>query len=86
MLQQYRVQFNQHFASYNAGGIGFFTAKVANACVLAGIGSALDALPAGTAAVVAGPARHMLRLAHAAEIPTNETDRQILVAQAAAVA
>ncbi len=80
-MAQYRVQFSQHHASYNAGGIGFFTPVVAQALSDAAVGTLLDAVPATTAHVKGVTAKHAVALAAAREVVQSEADRQLLVAQ-----
>jgi hypothetical protein len=50
----YRVQFGRQYFSYNPPEIGYFDAVTAGRLVAAGIGTALDALPAAVAAPVPG--------------------------------
>jgi len=45
-LAQYRILFQQHWSSFDGGSIGYFDSVTAARLVAAGIGTALDALPA----------------------------------------
>jgi hypothetical protein len=77
------VKFTQPFASYNAGDVAYFTPATANALKAAGH-TALDAIPAGTAAPVTGHAlKHQVRVARESEPISSEADRQLVAAEAA---
>ncbi len=85
-LTQYRVRFTQQYTSYNAGDIGYFPPNMAAGIVAAGIGTALDALPANLPGGVAGyGAKHQVRTAKEREVIASESDRQIVAAAVAAI-
>lgn len=45
-MAAYRIKFGTQFASYNPGEIAWFSAGTGQALVTAGVGTAVDALPA----------------------------------------
>jgi len=84
-LSQYRVQFKEQFASYNAGQIGYFTSQTAAALVAAGIGTALDALPASTPTVIALPFglhKRAFITRRWTQVPTSQADSDLNAAEA----
>lgn len=82
-LTSVRIQFARQTGSYPANSIAYFSPAVAKALVAAGH-TALDAIPAGTAAPVTGASlKHAARVAREVEIITSEADRQLIAHEAA---
>ncbi len=82
-LTAVRVRVNQPVASLNGNEVGFFSPSVAQTLVDKGLGTALDAIPAGIAHAATGtPSKHAVRVAATLDIAANESERQVLAAQA----
>lgn len=87
-MAQFRVKFNQHFASYNAGETGYFTSGTAQALVTAGLGTAVDALVATSVTPVLPPG--MRPRAYVTRryvpVPASQADSDTNAAEAAVLA
>ncbi len=82
-LSSIRVQFVRPTGSYRANEIAWFSPAVAKALVSAGH-TALDAVPAGTAAPVTGNSlKHAVRVAREVELIGSEADRQLVAHESA---
>ena len=84
-LTAVRITFTKPSGAYRANEVAWFSPAVAQALVDKGVGTALDAIPGGTAHAVAGSVRHAARVARESEAVTSEADRQLLLGEAAPV-
>ncbi len=85
-LSAYRIQFQKQGLSFNPGEVGWFDAVTAARLVAAGLGVALDALPATVPPPAPGASLVAFLGDAGLPTPTSAADSQILAAEAGLLA